>query len=135
MQCPLCKSDHFHRRHRSFAERLRYAAIYECAQCHCRDLEYYAEHFPRFSRFARCPECGGTALRVQHFVDPVDRLSRSALSFLQKLLHAPLLYCPFCRFQFYDLRPLLRARRGPASDTSPLSAAERSAPPSSARQH
>ncbi len=106
MFCPVCKSNHFYRRHRTFRERLRCAAIYECANCHCRDVESYLEHFPMFSRTARCPECSNTALRVQLCPDPVERLLRHPLSYFQKVLKAPLLYCPYCRLQFYDWRPL-----------------------------
>ncbi len=59
-----------------------------------------------FSRTARCPECSNTALRVQLCPDPVERLLRHPLSYFQKVLKAPLLYCPYCRLQFYDWRPL-----------------------------
>jgi len=134
MQCPICKSVHFHRRHRSFTERLRYAAVYECELCRSRDLESYAEHFPYLSTVARCPECGDKALRVQRGVDPVERLSRHPLSLLQKFFKAPLLYCPHCRLQFYDRRPLLTPKRGPSMDAPPRSDSERSTPPASAQR-
>jgi hypothetical protein len=83
MHCPVCKSNHFHRRHRLFAERLRYAAIYECEKCHCLDRESHLEYFPLLSTVARCPECANTDLRVQPRLDPVDRQYRNPLSLLQ----------------------------------------------------
>lgn len=74
------------------------------------------------SRVARCPECSNTALRVLPCRDHVERLFRHPLSYLQKFLKAPLLYCPFCRLQFYDRRPLLPPARLPGLETAPPSA-------------
>ena len=119
MICPVCRSDRFHRRHRSFAERLRYAAVYECRACHCRDVETYAEHLPFLSRVARCPECGGTDLRPLSALDPIERLYRNPFSYVQKFFGAPLLYCAPCRFQFYDLRPLKKREPNPAASADP----------------
>lgn len=133
MHCPVCKSNHLHRRHRSFAERLRYAAIYECEKCHCQDLESQLEHFPMLSPAARCPECGNTALRVQPGLDPVDRLFRNPLSLLQKFLGAPLLYCSPCRLQFYDWRPFLKPKPRPAIGKASRPAAGRSKTPAPAQ--
>ena len=131
MHCPICKSNHFHRRHRSFAERLRYAAIYECEKCHCLDLESHLEYFPMLSLVARCPECANTALRVQPCLDPVDRLYRNPFSFFQKFLGAPLLFCSPCRLQFYDWRRRQKPQLHPA--VKKTSASGRSESAASAR--
>jgi hypothetical protein len=75
------------------------------------------------SRIARCPECGNSALGVQPCRDPIERLFRHPLSYLQKFLAAPLLYCPFCRLQFYDSRPLEQPARQPAREKADAAAA------------
>jgi hypothetical protein len=133
MHCPVCKSNHFHRRHRLFAERLRYATIYECEKCHCLDRESHLEYFPLLSTVARCPECANTDLRVQPRLDPVDRQYRNPLSWLQKFLGAPLLCCSPCRLQFYDWRRCQKPQPHPAIKAAPASDSGRAASPAPAQ--
>lgn len=41
-------------------------------------------------------------------IDPVEGLSRDPVSLVQGFFRAPLLYCRWCRLQFYDFRPVVR---------------------------
>lgn len=72
---------------------------------------------PFLSRHSACPRCGTDRVKKLAGFDLVDRLSRHPLSLIQALFFAPLHHCPFCRLQFFDLRPLskrVRARRAAA---------------------
>jgi DNA-directed RNA polymerase subunit RPC12/RpoP len=82
-----------------------YLAIYECAECHTRTAELRPFLF-RFSRKARCPECGTRQLRRFQVRDHIERMSRHPLSLLQRLLGGRLYYCSLCRLQFHDWRGL-----------------------------
>lgn len=93
------------RRKRSLAERFRYAAILRCSECQFEAALPLTLLYPQLSRIARCPRCSSTELRLLARRDPIERMYRGPLSMLWRWLGAPLLYCPFCRLQFYDFRP------------------------------
>lgn len=80
---------------------MHYAA-FQCPECGAREM------IPRtfFSRFARCPSCLTSELRVRKNLDKIDRILRNPWRSIQKLMGAPLLHCHACRLQFYDMRPL-----------------------------
>ncbi|MCS7041264.1 MAG: hypothetical protein N2036_00385 [Bryobacteraceae bacterium] len=111
-QCPVCGSRSLVRRKRSLAERLRHAAVYRCTFCRFEASVPLTVLYPQLSRIARCPRCSSTALRVLARRDPIERLYRGPLSMLWALLGAPILYCPFCRLQFYDFRPRIDGENG-----------------------
>jgi len=121
MQCPKCKSEHVHRERRTPDERWKYAAVFECYDCHHRTGVSHLKQLPRLSLphflrapwityHARCPHCGNMQLRVYKQRDYVEGYQRNLLRMLQKLLGAPLCYCWECRLQFYDLRPRINAK-------------------------
>jgi len=56
------------------------------------------------SRYATCPDCGGTHLKQLHKPDRIDRLSRLPWNRIQRLLGGRLYLCRPCRLQFYDCR-------------------------------
>jgi predicted RNA-binding Zn-ribbon protein involved in translation (DUF1610 family) len=103
-QCPVCGSKTLVRRRRTLAEKFRHAAIYRCPGCRFEAAVPITLVYPQFSRVARCPHCGTTDLRVLAKRDPIEKTYRGPLSTLWGWLGAPLLYCRFCRLQFYDFR-------------------------------
>ena len=102
-RCTRCQK--YHRVHRTFRERLLYRAIYECTVCKFRIVEWRAYTF-RFSRYARCPDCGSQNLRRLRKRDPIERVSHHPWNVLQRMLGGRLYYCSRCRLQFGDLRPV-----------------------------
>jgi hypothetical protein len=71
---------------------------------------------PHFQRFlpkpcCRCPLCGTERVERRRKRDHVDRASMRPASIIQYLLGGHLYHCLNCRLQFYDLRPLARARQ------------------------
>jgi predicted RNA-binding Zn-ribbon protein involved in translation (DUF1610 family) len=118
IQCPKCKSDNVYREHRSPEDRRKYAAVFECYDCGqhigvSRLQKLLNPHMPDFLRMpwitvhARCPRCGNMKLQVFERRDYIEGYQRNLLRFVQRLLGAPLCYCPSCRLQFHDLRPRL----------------------------
>jgi hypothetical protein len=93
-----------HRIHRTFLERLRYAAVYRCRDCGEKRLEDQWYLF-LLGRVSRCPHCGTHRLRKLRRIDKIDRMYPNPLSLLQKYFGANLHWCQYCRLQFYDFRP------------------------------
>lgn len=108
-QCPVCGRDALARRKRTWLEKFRHAAIYRCHACRFEAAVPLTVLYPQLSPVARCPSCSSTALRVLAKRDRIERLYRGPLSTLWGWMGAPLLYCQFCRLQFYDFRPRVRA--------------------------
>lgn len=103
-KCPRC-GERLHRIHRTFFERFRYLAIYECRSC---DRE---EYFPRewamhLGEAARCCKCGTFRLTRLKEPDRIDRMHKGFLNFLERISGGRLYHCRFCRLQFWDRRPL-----------------------------
>lgn len=87
---------------RRWWQRMLYAAVYRCKDCGELRVRRGSSLF--FSRKSLCPRCGTSRLRVLRKRDPVDTMSKSLLSQLQRLLGGELHHCEFCRLQFYDFR-------------------------------
>lgn len=87
---------------RRFWQRLFYAAVYRCSDC--KSTRTRRTPALLFSRSSVCPRCGTGRLKVLRKRDPVDTMSTSIVSGLQKMLGAELHHCEFCRLQFYDFR-------------------------------
>lgn len=69
-----------------------------------------------FSRVSLCPRCGTSRLRVLRKRDPVDTMSTSLVSTLQRIMGAELHHCEFCRLQFYDFRKVAaKSKEKPAA--------------------
>ena len=103
--CATCR-EKFRRVHRTFAERLLYAAVYECRQCKTRRPEprWYALYL---GDFPRCPRCGTYRLSRLVTRDRIDPMYKSFFSFAQGVFGATLFHCRYCRLQFYDMRATL----------------------------
>jgi DNA-directed RNA polymerase subunit RPC12/RpoP len=113
--------------HRTFSERLLYAAMYECGQCHTRKPEprWYALHL---GDYPRCPHCGTYRLTRMATRDKIDPMHKGPVNFAQYLLGADLYHCRYCRVQFYDVRkPVAPEIREKATAAAPVAAAQGSA--------
>ena len=108
--CSLC-GDEMRRTQRSFLERLRFIAIYTCRSCGSKE-GVSRLHALKISRYARCPECHSTRLRVLKRRDRIDRFIRNPFRLAQSILGARLYHCPGCRLQFHDLRYLEKGTNG-----------------------
>jgi hypothetical protein len=99
--------------HRTFSEKLLYAAMYECGLCHNRkpDPRWYALYL---GDYPRCRRCGTFRLTRLTTPDKIDRMQKGPLNYLQYLWGADLYHCRYCRVQFYDVRkpiaPEVRAK-------------------------
>jgi DNA-directed RNA polymerase subunit RPC12/RpoP len=102
--CPDC-CDQLRRTKRSISERLRFSAVYSCKTCGHRHGVSRLDIW-KISRFARCPDCHNSRLRILKRRDYIDRFNRNPFRLLQVALNAPLYHCSACRLQFYDLRKL-----------------------------
>lgn len=93
-------------------ERLLHYAVFQCSECGARRT------IPRtfFSRFARCPSCLTSNLRIRRSLDKIDGLVRNPVRTLQGWLGAPLLHCHACRLQFYDFRPVRKLSESPSEE-------------------
>ena len=91
--------------HRTLVERLSYMGVFECPECNdvhrvARQITYYRG--PQ----ARCPHCGTFRLRALASRDHIDRMLKTPMSLLQKMMGGRLYHCRYCRLQFYDRRGL-----------------------------
>ena len=92
------------RSRRRFVERLFVAYAYRCQACKSR---FCASRLQLLldSRYSSCPQCRSYEVRVIPRSNRTMRTYRHPLQFLQKVLHAPLRYCRYCKLQFFDFRP------------------------------
>lgn len=104
MMCPACGEARMRRRRRGFFERFVHAAVYFCPVCGHEVPVSQAAVYPILSRVARCPRCSNTRLKQFEKRDHIEKLYGNPVSRIQEWLGAPLLYCSFCRLQFYDFR-------------------------------
>ena len=108
LKCTQC-GGRLRRVHRTFLERLRYAAIYHCKSC---DSEEYVPRILqyRFGPFSRCPRCGTYRLTKLKEPDKIDKMQTGFLNWLERGMGGKLSHCRYCRIQFFDRRP--RASEG-----------------------
>ena len=106
-----------HRVHRTFLERFRYLAIFECRHCQTE------ESFPRawamhLGDAVRCSKCG--TFRVTRLKEPdrIDKMHTGFLNFLERIAGGRLYHCRFCRLQFWDRR-LLASELRPKPESAP----------------
>jgi hypothetical protein len=71
-----------------------------------------------------CPKCGTPQLERLRKRDRIDPLYLNPVSLVQALIGAHIFWCPFCRLQFYDIRPAWPVKR--AGDKARPTAATRS---------
>src|SRR5689334_18709681 len=105
MRCGKC-SARMRRVHRTFLERFRFMAIYECQNC---DLE---ESVPRrytyhFGENSRCPNCGTYRVTKLKERDKIDRMHTGFFNLMERLAGGQLFHCRYCRLQFFDRRSKL----------------------------
>jgi hypothetical protein len=105
MICPACGEARMRRRRRGFLERFVHAAVYFCPVCSHEAPVSQVAVYPGISRQARCPRCSNARLKQLDKRDHIEKLYRNPISRIQQWFGAPLLYCQFCRLQFYDFRP------------------------------
>lgn len=112
MKCGHCGGK-LRRVHRTFWERFRYLAVYECQECdteQCLPRPYQYQ----FDSEACCPRCGTTRLRRLPKRDKIEKMQGGLLNMWKRLRGGTLLYCRFCRLQFYDRRPVAPKTAEPA---------------------
>jgi len=113
MQCDWCGNT-VGRVRRTKWERLTSAIVYQCPDC---QRKTKIPKFPGlyiFSLRRTCPKCGTPQLERLRKRDRIDPLYHNPLSLIQALFGASIFWCPFCRLQFYDLRPGWPVRRAGA---------------------
>jgi len=98
--------------HRKLLEKLVYSDAYLCVRCNVRVGWYHSFLLAQlvrlrfvFSCHTRCLKCGKTE-RVSRLAkrDYIDGVSKSPLSWLQRVMGAPINRCSACRLQYYDWR-------------------------------
>jgi DNA-directed RNA polymerase subunit RPC12/RpoP len=91
--------------HRTFWERFKYLAIYDCRECEREVL--IPRHYTYHSGTAcRCPKCGTFRVVKLKVPDKIDPMHGGMLNLLERLAGGNLYHCCFCRVQFFDRRPL-----------------------------
>ena len=110
-KCPRCDG-RMGRAHRTALEKLVYSGVFSCDKCKARVGWYHPVVLTQlvrlrfvFSLRTRCLKCGKTE-RVSRLAkrDYIDGVSKSPLSWLQRLMGAPINRCSACRLQYYDWR-------------------------------
>jgi DNA-directed RNA polymerase subunit RPC12/RpoP len=91
--------------HRTFWERFRYLAIYECRHCE-REVLVPRHHTYHFGDACRCPKCGTFRVVKLKVPDKIDPMHGGVLNWVERLAGGNLYHCCFCRIQFFDRRPL-----------------------------
>jgi hypothetical protein len=106
MKCGQC-GERLRRVHRTFLERFRYMAIYECQKCERE--EYVPRRFVyHLGPSCRCPVCGSNRVSKLKSPDRIDRFHGGFLNLLERIAsRGQLFHCRWCRLQFYDRRRLL----------------------------
>jgi hypothetical protein len=92
---------------------LVYESLFTCDDCGFVHAERRTLGHPVLSLHARCPKCARYDVKKLVSRDEVDPFYWNPLFLIQALFGAPLLYCAWCRIQFYDLRPRRRRRIKP----------------------
>jgi DNA-directed RNA polymerase subunit RPC12/RpoP len=129
LHCSACHGK-LRRVHRTFDEKLLYAAMYECGKCHTRKPEprWYALYL---GDYPRCPRCGTYRLTRLATPDKIDRMHSGLVNFVQYAWGAELYHCRYCRVQFYDVRkpvaPEIREKTGVPAPVTVAASAQASA--------
>jgi DNA-directed RNA polymerase subunit RPC12/RpoP len=101
-QCERC-GGRLKRVHRTFLERFRYLAVFECQDC-LQQVCVPRQYRYHFGEEARCPHCGTTRLSKLKERDGIDPMESGVLNLVEHLAGGRLYHCCFCRIQFYDRR-------------------------------
>ncbi len=99
--------------HRTFRERFRYLAIYECRECETQGFVPRPFTY-RLGPQSRCPRCGTYRLVRLRERDRIDRMHSGFLNLLKRITGGKLMHCRYCRLQFYDRRPVASEAPSPA---------------------
>ena len=100
------------RTHRKRLEKVVYSDAFVCVRCGVRVGCLYAilrdakiQFECLFSRYSRCLRCGKTeqVSRLEKR-DYIDRFAKHPLSWVQRVMGAPISRCSACRLQYYDWR-------------------------------
>ena len=91
--------------HRTFRERLRYLAVYECRDCYALTTSphRWALHT---GPACRCPRCGTYRVTRLKSPDKIDGTQTGLLNLFERLAGGDRYHCRYCRVQFFDRRPL-----------------------------
>jgi DNA-directed RNA polymerase subunit RPC12/RpoP len=114
--------------HRTFVERIRFLAAYECVACGgpqfaARQFQYHLGSEPR------CPKCGNSRVTKLKERDHIDPMNTGMLNLVERICGGNLYHCFICRIQFYDRRPLGQGLNRPGiSRPSALPVNRRSVP-------
>jgi DNA-directed RNA polymerase subunit RPC12/RpoP len=104
-KCGYCGGSRLKRVHRTFFERFRYLAIYECRDCENEEFIPRAYTF-HLGENVRCPKCGTYRVTKLRGPDKIDKMRSGPLNRLEKMAGGVLHHCCFCRIQFYDRRTM-----------------------------
>jgi len=101
--------------HRTFSERFKYLAIFECISC--KQIDHAVRHYLyHLGEKCRCPRCGNPRPVKLRERDKIDPMQTGFLNLLERMAGGKLYHCCFCRVQFYDRRSVA-FRRGPDAVT------------------
>jgi DNA-directed RNA polymerase subunit RPC12/RpoP len=103
-KCGQCGGS-LRRVHRTFWERFRYLAIYECKGCE-REVLIPRRYTYHFGDVCRCPKCGTYRIVKLKSPDKIDPMWGGLLNLLERLAGGNLHHCCYCRVQFFDRRPM-----------------------------
>jgi len=104
VRCTYCGGK-LRRIHRTFLQRFRYLALFECRDCN-RSLDTPRGWALHLGPICRCPICGTHRLNRLKEPDRIDRVHSDLTNLIERLMGGKLFHCRFCRIQFYDRRPL-----------------------------
>jgi hypothetical protein len=79
--------------------------VFQCLQCRRKTKIPKHPALYLLSLHRNCPKCGTPQLERLRKRDKIDPLYLNPLSLVQGLFGARIYWCPFCRLQFYDIRP------------------------------
>jgi DNA-directed RNA polymerase subunit RPC12/RpoP len=103
-KCGQCGAK-LRRVHRTFWERFRYLAIYECRHCE-REVLIPRHQTYHLGGTCRCPRCGTFRVVKLKVPDKIDPMQGGLLNMMERMAGGNLYHCCFCRVQFFDRRPL-----------------------------
>ena len=110
-RCAKC-GGHTERARRTPLERVIFRTAYRCQSCKHRTRHVSASVWWSstwrfvFSRYAVCVKCGTRNVRSSHKRDPILDHSKHPLSLIQALFLLPRKQCPYCRLEYFDVRPV-----------------------------
>lgn len=113
--CQECGS-HIKRRRRSGSEKFLFGACFTCTRCGA-DNRKYRSIFQWLQPHVSCPRCHTADLHRLSRIDKIDGMTKNPLRHLLRAMGGTLYHCGYCRFQFYDTRPLYKVK--PKQPVSP----------------